>query len=142
MPTRLTTACHAWHVSHGGRMVDFAGWDMPVQYSTIVAEHTAVRQAAGLFDIAHMGRLKFTGPDAVRFLDHLLTNDVAGLSPGQVRYSLVCNPAGGILDDVLVYRLVDQHLLVVNASNRLKILDWIEQHRVGFQVEVVDETLD
>lgn len=123
-------------------MVDFAGWDMPVQYSTIVAEHNAVRQAAGLFDIAHMGRLKFTGPDAVRFLDHLLTNDVAGLSPGQVRYSLVCNPAGGILDDVLVYRLVDQHLLVVNASNRLKILDWIEQHRSGFQVEIVDETLD
>lgn len=136
----LHTALHAWHTAHHGRMVDFAGWEMPVQYSSIVAEHQAVRTAAGLFDIAHMGRLKFTGPDAVRFLDYLVTNDVAGLQLGQIRYALVTNEQGGILDDVLVYRFADFHLLVVNASNRLKILDWIERHRGKFQVAVEDLT--
>jgi aminomethyltransferase len=136
----LLTTMHPWHVSHGGRMVDFAGWDMPVQYTSIVAEHQAVRQAAGLFDIAHMGRLRFTGPDSARFLDFLLTNDVPSLAVGQIRYALVTNEAGGILDDVLVYRLADCHLLVVNASNRLKILDWIEEHRGGFDVTIEDQT--
>lgn len=138
--TLLKTACHNWHVAHGGRMVDFAGWDMPVQYSTIVAEHNAVRRAAGLFDIAHMGRLQFTGPDAERFLDHLVTNDVTKLAVGQICYALVCNEAGGILDDVLVYRFADSHLLVVNASNRLKILDWIAKHRAGFNFNLEDRT--
>ncbi|HLJ11217.1 MAG TPA: glycine cleavage system aminomethyltransferase GcvT [Planctomycetaceae bacterium] len=137
----LRTACHAWHVSHGGRMVDFAGWEMPVQYTSIVAEHHAVRRAAGLFDIAHMGRLRFTGPDAVKLLERLVTNDVAGLAVGQVKYALVTNEAGGILDDVLVYRLADCHLLVVNASNRLKIMAWIERHRAGFNATVEDQTI-
>lgn len=136
----LTTPCHAWHVAHHGRMVDFAGWEMPVQYSSIVTEHHAVRTAAGLFDIAHMGRLKFTGPEAVRFLDQLVTNDVAGLEVGQIRYALVTNDAGGILDDVLVYRFADFHLLVVNASNRRIILDWIESRRGTFHVTVDDLT--
>lgn len=129
-------------------MVDFAGWSMPVQYSSIVEEHNAVRQNAGLFDISHMGRLDFHGPDAVKFLDHLLTNEVATLKPGQVRYSLVCRDDGGILDDVLVYRVEQSidgkptHLLVVNASNRPKILDWIESQRRGFNVTVVDRTAE
>src|SRR5579862_8118766 len=136
----LLTSCHAWHVSHGGRMVDFAGWEMPVQYTSIVAEHQAVRRAAGLFDIAHMGRLKFIGPDAAKFLDYLVTNDVPSLAVGQIRYALVTNEQGGILDDVLVYRLADCHLLVVNASNRLKILDWIEAHRGAFDVTIEDQT--
>jgi aminomethyltransferase len=136
----LKTACHDWHVAHGGRMVDFAGWDMPVQYSTIIDEHHAVRRAAGLFDIAHMGRVEFTGPDACRLLDYLLTNDVSKLQAGQIRYALVTNENGGILDDVLVYRFADRYLLVVNASNRVKILNWIEQHRGGFNVKVDDQT--
>ncbi|MFM9964100.1 MAG: glycine cleavage system aminomethyltransferase GcvT [Planctomycetaceae bacterium] len=134
----LQTPLHDWHATHGGRMVEFGGWHMPVQYRSITEEHHAVRRAAGLFDIAHMGRLRFTGPDSVRFLDHLLTNDVASLKPGQVRYSLVCNDDGGVLDDVLVTRFDGWHLLVVNASNRLKIVDWIEQHRAGFDVRVED----
>ncbi len=140
------TVLHAWHQAHHGRMVDFAGWSMPVQYSSIVEEHNAVRQKAGLFDISHMGRLEFQGPDAVRFLDHLLTNEVATLKPGQVRYSLLCRDDGGILDDVLVYRVEQSidgeptHLLVVNASNRLKILDWIQSQRGAFDVSVVDRT--
>jgi aminomethyltransferase len=142
------TALHDWHQAHHGRMVDFAGWSMPVQYSSIVEEHNAVRQRAGLFDISHMGRLEFQGPEAVKFLDHLLTNEVSSLKPGQVRYSLVCREDGGILDDVLVYRVEQSidgrptHLLVVNASNRPKILEWIESKRGGFDVSVVDRTMD
>lgn len=133
------TALHDWHLAHGGRMVDFAGWHMPVQYSTIVAEHQAVRRAAGLFDIAHMGRLRVTGHDAVRFLNRLTTNDVSALQVGQAQYSLVTNEAGGILDDVLVYRFPDFHLVVVNASNRLKILEWIGRHLEG-RVRIEDLT--
>ena len=123
-------------------MVDFAGWQMPVQYTSIIAEHNAVRDAAGLFDIAHMGRLRFSGADACRFLDHIVTNDVTKLNAGQIRYALVTSENGGILDDVLVYRFQDHYLLVVNASNRQKILDWINRHRFGFDVEVEDLTSD
>lgn len=137
----LQTVFHDWHAAHGGRMVEFGGWHMPVQYSTIVEEHGTVRQAVGLFDIAHMGRLWFTGPDACRFLDHLLTNDVSKLKVGQVRYSLVTNELGGILDDVLVYRLDDAYMLVVNASNRLKIVDWITSRQSGFDCQMDDRTV-
>lgn len=138
----LRTPCYSWHIQHGGRMVEFAGWEMPVQYTSIIQEHNAVRQAAGLFDIAHMGRIKFTGPDACRLLDHLLTNDVSKLSQGEIRYSLVTNESGGILDDVLVYRFEEFYFLVVNASNRLKIVDWIGKHRSGFDAEVNDITTE
>ncbi len=140
------TPLAAWHAAHGARMVDFAGWWMPVQYESITREHLATREAVGLFDISHMGRLRFAGPDAVRFLDRVLTRRVHTLRPGQIRYSLIANEAGGILDDVLVYALdpgddaVDWRL-VVNASNRQKLLDWFEQHRSGFDVEIHDDTL-
>lgn len=117
-------------------MVEFGGWHMPVQYSTIVEEHHAVRRAVGLFDVSHMGRLIFRGPDACRLLDHVLTNDVSKLSVGQVRYALVTNERGTVLDDVLVSRLPSSYLLVVNASNQGKIIDWIERHRGGFDVEI------
>jgi aminomethyltransferase len=123
-------------------MVDFAGWRMPIQYSSIVEEHHAVRRAAGLFDIAHMGRLWFGGADAVRFLDHLLTNHVEKMKPGQVRYALVCRPDGGILDDVLVSRFEKECLLVVNGANRQKIVSWIESHRQGFDIQFTDRTLE
>lgn len=130
------TPLYDWHVAHGGRMVEFGGWSMPVQYTSIVAEHVATRTAVGLFDISHMGRLRFDGPDAARFLDGLVTRRVADLSPGQIRYGLVTNDDGGILDDVLVYRLADAaggtyHLMVVNASNREKIVEWIKSRMVG-----------
>lgn len=139
----LRTPLYDWHVSHGGRMVEFAGWEMPIQYTSIVEEHVAVRQRAGLFDIAHMGRFFCTGPDAESFLDHLVTNDVTKMKAGQVRYALICNRAGGILDDVLVYHLDKcRWMLVVNASNREKIADWIEHHMEGYTVSVADETRD
>ena len=141
MSTLLRTPLYDWHVAHGGRMVEFGGWEMPVQYAGIVEEHHAVRNAAGLFDISHMGRLRFKGADACRFLDAVLTNDVSKLRAGQVRYALVCNEAGGVLDDVLVYRFDDVYWLVVNASNREKIVAWLEGHRAAFDVRIEDLTL-
>ena len=140
MPELLRTPLFDWHAAHGGRMVEFGGWEMPVQYAGIVEEHHAVRKQAGIFDISHMGRLRFTGPDAERFLNYIVTNDVTAIRTGQVRYALVCQTLGGVLDDVLVYRLPDALWLVVNASNRLKILDWLKQHRTGFDVEIDDLT--
>lgn len=137
----LQTPFHDWHATNGGRMVEFGGWHMPVQYSTIVEEHNVVRNSAGLFDISHMGRLRFSGEDACSFLDYILTNDVSKLKVGQVRYSLVCNENGGVLDDVLVYRLPDCYMLVVNASNRTKIVDWIGQHISKFIVDFEDQTI-
>lgn len=138
------TPLYDWHAAHHARLVEFGGWMMPVQYSSIVDEHQATRRAVGLFDISHMGRLKFTGSGAAAFLDHLLTRRVIGLDPGKIRYSLVTNEAGGILDDVLIYRLADpdQYLLVVNAGNRLKIVAWVERHLTDAKdVHFVDETL-
>jgi aminomethyltransferase len=129
-----------WHVANGGRLVEFAGWDMPVQYTSITQEHEIVRHAAGLFDIGHMGRLTFKGASATALLECLFTNDVATMKPGQVRYGLLCNLAGGILDDVLVYQLPPYWMMVVNASNREKILGWIELRRGD--VEVTDRTQD
>ena len=112
-------------------MVDFAGWSMPVQYTSIVDEHVATRTAVGLFDISHMGRLEFTGAGALALLDRLVTRRVADSKPGGIRYALVTNEQGGILDDVLVYHLQrpdgsPRVLMVVNASNREKIVRWIE----------------
>ena len=140
------TPLYEWHRDHGGRLVDFAGWSMPVQYTSIVDEHAATRNSVGVFDIGHMGRLRFDGPGAAAFLDRLLTRRVVDLIPGKIRYSLVTNQAGGILDDVLVYYLHDRngqafHLLVVNAGNRQKIVDWIQGHvSDSDQVTVSDET--
>jgi aminomethyltransferase len=127
------TPLYDWHVAHGGRMVDFAGWAMPVQYTSIIEEHLAIRSAVGLADISHMGRLRFEGPGAAVFLAELLTRRVADLELGQIRYSLVTNDAGGILDDVLVGRYHNSHgqpffMLVVNASNRAKIVNWVTNH--------------
>jgi aminomethyltransferase len=150
MTTQLArTPLFDWHVAHGGRMVDFAGWEMPVQYSSITTEHLATRQAIGLFDISHMGRLRFFGPDAARFLDANVTRSVADMRPGQIRYGLVCNDRGGILDDVLVYRLavegpVDDDTatfqVVVNASNREKIVDWFQRRLPDYATKLDDIT--
>ncbi len=134
------TPLHDWHATHGARMVPFGGWDMPVQYTGIVAEHKAVRTAAGLFDVSHMARLSFGGPDALALLEQVFTNSVAGMKDFQVRYGLICNEAGGILDDVLVYRWPYGYAMVVNASNREKIVTWLRQHMTGKQVQLDDQT--
>ncbi|MFT7644251.1 MAG: aminomethyltransferase [Pirellulaceae bacterium] len=144
--TLLQTPLHSWHEENNGRLVDFAGWSMPVQYSSIVDEHVATRTKATLFDVSHMGRLRFGGEGATAFLDHLLTRRVTGLADGAVRYSLVTNEQGGILDDVLIYRLGEMddalpYMMVVNASNREKIVEWIGQH-VTDDVTVEDHTIE
>lgn len=137
----LRTPLNSWHHSHNGRMVDFAGWEMPVQYSSIVEEHNAVRNGVGLFDISHMGRLQFRGDHSEAFLNGVLTNDTSKLKVGDVRYSFVCGKDGGILDDMLVYRLPDRWELVVNGANREKIVDWLE-HSAGFAaIQMTDTTL-
>jgi aminomethyltransferase len=138
MPNR--TPLYDWHVAHGARMVDFAGWEMPVQYTSIVEEHQAVRTALGWFDISHMGRLVFHGPKALDLIQRIYTNDAAVMQPGQIRYGLICNDQGGILDDVLVYRLEPFWLMVVNASNREKILSWIREHQDNHEAQVTDKT--
>lgn len=135
-----------WHSAHGGRMVEFGGWSMPVQYTGIVEEHQATRTAVGMFDISHMGRVLVDGPDAAKYLDKLLTRAVLDMRPHQIRYSLVCNESGGILDDVLCYQVTlasgkpSGYGLVVNASNRPKMLDWLEAHKSGFDVTLEDIT--
>jgi aminomethyltransferase len=135
------TILHDWHVAQGGRMVDFGGWDMPVQYTTIIDEHSTVRNTAGLFDVSHMGRLSFSGPDTLALIQKIYTNNAATMKDGQVRYGLVCNDAGGIRDDVLLYRWPDSYAMVVNAGNRLKIVDWINESKGALKVEVQDQTL-
>ncbi len=136
----LRTVLSDWHAAHGARMVDFAGWDMPVQYTTIIDEHSAVRTAAGLFDISHMGRLSFGGPDALALIQKIYTNNAATMKEGQVRYGLVCNDNGGIRDDVLVYRWPDGYAMVVNASNRSKIVDWIGASKGSLNFRMEDQT--
>jgi aminomethyltransferase len=134
------TPLYDWHVAHGARMVEFAGWDMPIQYTSIIEEHQAVRTAAGIFDISHMGRLLFEGPDALDLMQKVFTNNAATMKVGQVRYGLICNEQGGILDDVLVYRW-SGFGMVVNASNREKIVSWITERRGNLSVQIHDWTL-
>lgn len=138
----LRTPLFSAHQALHARLVPFAGWDMPVQYRGIIEEHTAVRTAVGMFDISHMGRLQFTGPDALDLLQSVCTNQLATMADGQIRYSLLCHERGGILDDVLVYRWTDGWSMVVNAANREKILAWLGRHRGGRQVTIEDQTFD
>ena len=117
------------HVSLGGKMVDFGGWALPVQYSSILAEHKAVRECAGLFDVSHMGEIEIRGAGAFRFLQHMLTNDITTMYPGRCRYSAMCYEDGGTVDDILVCMYGDNHyLLIVNASNIEKDYQWLCRH--------------
>lgn len=140
MAERLRTPLYAWHVAHGARMVEFAGYDMPVQYTGVVEEHQAVRTGAGLFDISHMGRLSFSGPDALDLIQLVYTNNAATMKDMQVRYGLVCNAQGGMRDDVLVYRWPYGWAMVVNASNRPKIVSWLKENTGSRKVEMTDQT--
>jgi aminomethyltransferase len=124
-------------------MVDFAGWEMPVQYRSILEEHKAVRRTAGLFDVSHMGEVDIRGPDAGRFLNHLVTNDVSRLFPGRVLYSPMCYPAGGVVDDLLIYmRGPEDYFLCINAGNIDKDLAWMRGQMAGFNVTVTDRSPD
>jgi aminomethyltransferase len=140
----LQTSLHAWHAKHGGRLVEFGGWSMPVLYTSIVEEHQAVRNRVGLFDIGHMGRLRIHGPDALAWLDSATTNHVAKLHPGQIQYNLMVDASGGVLDDILVYRLmdVDEYGVVCNASNRAKVVAQFLALKGGCAAELQDMTED
>ena len=132
------------HVSLGGRLVDFSGWEMSLHYSGVVDEYRAVRTTAGLFDVSHMGRILVSGENALSFLQYVTTNDVSRLAPLQSHYSMLCNTRGGIKDDIFVYRVDPQEfLLCVNASNREKILPWLLDHQQQWtHLTLVDRTRD
>ncbi len=120
------------HISLGAKMTDFGGWMMPLQYSGILQEHHAVRTKAGLFDVSHMGEIMVEGEAAGEFIQRLITNDISRIKDFQVLYSPMCYPDGGTVDDVLIYKLdVDKYLIVANAANTQKDLEWIESHREG-----------
>jgi aminomethyltransferase len=136
------TPLYEEHKNLGARLVDFAGYEMPVQYSGIQAEHRAVRNHAGLFDVSHMGEAIFRGPDAESAVQRLVTRDVARLDVGQAGYSAVCYEDGGTVDDVIVYRREDDFLVVVNASNREKDLEHFRENTEDLDVEVADESDD
>lgn len=124
------TPLYAAHEQLGGKIVPFAGYLLPVQYEGVMKEHMAVRTAAGLFDVSHMGEVLFEGADALQNIQNLLCNDMAGMADGRVRYSPMLNHQGGVVDDVLVYKFSDEkYLIVVNASNRHKDVAWMQAHR-------------
>ena len=138
------TPLHARHAAAGARLVPFAGWEMPVQYTGgIRAEHEAVRGRAGVFDVSHMGEIETRGPQAADFLQHLLSNDVQRLPEGGAQYSVMCHDDGGIVDDLFTYRLADHFLTVTNAANHGKDLAWFRRGaQAGFDVEVIDRAGD
>jgi aminomethyltransferase len=127
------------HRAAGAKLVPFAGWEMPVEYEGIRAEHVAVRTRAGVFDVSHMGEIETSGPDAQRFLQRLLTNDVSKIGVSGAQYALLCREDGGVLDDVFTYRLAEnRYLTVTNASNHEKDMAWFRSHADGFDVELRD----
>jgi aminomethyltransferase len=131
MQTLRRTPLHDRHVALGARMVPFAGWEMPVQYEGVIPEHRAVRTDAGVFDVSHMGELEVEGPTARDLLQGTLSNDVDKLEPGQAQYTLLTTESGGIIDDLIVYRLGEhRYLLVVNASNRDAAYGWLKEHEL------------
>ncbi|MBW3552792.1 MAG: glycine cleavage system aminomethyltransferase GcvT [Gemmatimonadetes bacterium] len=135
------TPLHAEHVAAGGRLVPFAGFAMPVQYPTgIVKEHQAVREAAGLFDVSHMGEFEVRGAQALDLVQRLLTNDASRLAVGQAQYTVLCRPDGTALDDCILYRLEDRYMVVVNAGNLAKDRAWFEDAAKDFDVEFTDRS--
>jgi aminomethyltransferase len=137
--TLRRTPLYDRHEAAGAKLVPFAGWEMPVQYEGIKPEHIAVRTSAGVFDVSHMGEIETRGPDAERFLQRLLSNDVTKIADGGAQYALLCKDDGGVLDDLFTYKLgPDRYLTVTNAANHEKDLAWFEGHTAGFDVELHD----
>ncbi len=137
------TPLYEWHLRHGARMVPFAGWEMPVQYTGILEEHRATRTAAGLFDVSHMGEALVSGPQAVEFLDQVATNRLADLAVGRARYTLLCAPDGGVVDDIIVYRTGPQaFLLCLNAGNTPGDVAWLQSQAAKFDCVFRDASAD
>jgi aminomethyltransferase len=140
--TLKRTPLHDRHVAAGARLVPFAGWEMPVQYGGIRAEHEAVRERAGIFDVSHMGQIETTGPDAEAFLQRVLSNDVERIAQDGAQYSVLCREDGGVLDDLFSYRTQTGFLTVTNASNHERDLAWFRRHAEGFDVTLTDRLHD
>ncbi len=135
------TPLHAVHSAAGARLTDFAGWHMPLKYSSELAEHEAVRRTAGLFDLSHMGEIRLHGPQAGAALDHALVGRLSAIAPGRAKYSLLCDENGGIIDDLVTYRLADdEYLVIANASNTAVVLEALTTRVQGFDAEITDET--
>ena len=135
-----TTPLNRIHHQLGARMIDFAGWEMPVQYASALEEHHAVRRAVGVFDVSHMGRVEFRGPDALAFVQHITCNDVARLADGQAQYSAFLTEAGTFVDDIVVYRFHAERILIcINAATAAKDLAWISDRRQG-RIDIVDRS--
>lgn len=133
------TALYDRHVAAGAKLVPFAGWEMPVQYTGVKEEHLAVRRGVGIFDVSHMGEVATRGPDAQRFLQHVLSNDLRRLPEGGAQYSVLCREDGGVLDDLFTYRVSGfGFLTVTNAANHEKDLAWLQAQTAGFDVDVLD----
>ena len=132
---------HSLHESLGASFTDFAGWQMPVRYDSDLAEHHAVREAAGIFDISHMAEIAVTGKDVESYLDYALAGKLSSLNVGQAKYSLILNEAGGIIDDLVIYRLgIERYLVVANAGNRFQVVEALQHRTTGFAVDVKDES--
>lgn len=132
------TSLYETHLALGGRMVEFSGWEMPVQYSGILEEHRAVRNSAGLFDIDHMGQVQVSGADALAYLQRLLSADFEPMRVNEAKYAIMCYADGGVVDDTFVYRFADDWMVVVNAGNREKDLQWMTAQCKGDRVELSD----
>ena len=131
------TCLHSRHVAMGALMQPFAGFDMPIQYTSIIDEHNAVRHHCGVFDVSHMGEVIVTGPDAARFVNHIFTNDVDAVQPGKVLYGMMCYPDGGTVDDTCICKLADdKFFLTINAANIDKDDEWIGKNAEGFDVQI------
>jgi glycine cleavage system T protein (aminomethyltransferase) len=137
------TALYDRHFAAGAKLVEFAGWEMPVQYAGVRAEHLAVRGDCGIFDVSHMGEIETAGPGALALLQRLLSNDVAAIPNGGAQYSVLCREDGGVLDDLFTYRLAaDRFLTVTNAANHARDLQWFREHAAGFDAQVHDRLED
>jgi len=137
--TVRTTPLGRAHRRAGARMIDFAGWDLPVQYTGVIDEHLAVRTRAGLFDVSHMGEVEVKGPESLAYLQHVTSNDVSRLAPGRIQYSALTTPEGTFVDDLLVHKIGENdYFLVINAGNTSKDVDWLHYHAKGFDVRVED----
>lgn len=136
------TAFYKYHTDHGAKFVDFAGYEMPIHYGSIIDEHNQCRNSGSVFDVSHMGRVHITGRHARKFLETLLTRKVSDMVEGQARYALICNEQGGVIDDILVYKFPDDWMMVVNASNRTKVLAHMDAvgKQFDYTVKIDDQT--
>ena len=142
MASALRTPLFDEHRRLGARMVEFAGWEMPLSYTDIRTEHRAVREAAGLFDLSHMGRVNITGRDRAALLDRLSVNRMGDLAPGRARYTVFCDEMGGAIDDLVVFCEADRHRVIPNAVNRAAVIEWLMDHAAEMEAEVVDQSTE